>query len=229
MIDHESLQATVAALFGKMGVPSDQAAEGADVLTMTDLRGVKTHGVSNVMRRYIQDYKENMVNPDPNVRIVRETLGIAVMDGDRGLGIMAGRGAMEVAIEKARNVGTGVVTMRNGGHLGAVGHFAMIAAQNDMIGVCMTAGGNDILPTFGAKALLGSNPIVYAAPARRQPAVLFDVATSAIALNKLDLARRVGADLAPGWVADLDGVPIMEEETPKPPGPASWTAGRRDS
>ncbi|HAL48226.1 MAG: Ldh family oxidoreductase [SAR202 cluster bacterium] len=218
MIDHESLEATVAALFEKMGVPADQAAEGADVLTTTDLRAVETHGVSNMMRAYIQMYAGGRMNPNPNVRTVRETPGTAVLDADGGLGIIVGRGAMNIAVAKARNVGTGVVTMSNSGHLGAVGHFAMIAAQNDMIGVCMTAGGASVLPTFGAEGRLGANPISYAAPARNQPPVLFDVATSAVAMNKVGLARRVGSDLLPGWVADLEGNPIMEEVAPEEAG-----------
>ena len=138
-----------------------------------------------------------------------------MLDGDRGLGIILGRAAMDMAIAKARNVGVGIVTMRNSGHLGAVGHFAMLAAQNDMIGVCMTAGGTRILPTFAGEGRLGANPIAYAAPARNQPPLLFDVATSAVALNKISLALRVGTDLLPGWVADTEGNPIMEETSPK--------------
>jgi LDH2 family malate/lactate/ureidoglycolate dehydrogenase len=152
------------------------------------------------------------------VAVVRETPGTAVLDADRGLGIILGRGAMDMAVAKARNVGVGVVTMRNSGHLGAVGHFAMVAAQNDMIGVCMTAGGTSVLPTFGGEGRLGANPISYAVPARDQPPILFDVATSAVAMNKIALARRVGSDLLPGWVADPEGNPVMEETSPRETG-----------
>ncbi len=118
---------------------------------------------------------------------------------------------MEMAIDKARNVGVGIVVTFNSGHLGAVGHFAMLAAEQDMVGVCMTAGGSRVLPTFGAEGRLGANPISIAAPARKMPPVLFDVATSTIAMNKLTLAERVGTDLLPGRIADKDGRPIMEE------------------
>ena len=217
-IDHRSLSETVASIFEKMGVPEAQAAEGADVLTMTDLRAVETHGVSNMMRTYVGQYNQGTLNPTPNVAVVRETPGTAVLDGDRGLGIILGRDAMDMAIAKAGNVGVGIVTMRNSGHLGAVGHFAMLAAQNDMIGVCMTAGGTRILPTFAGEGRLGANPISYAVPARNQPPVLFDVATSAVALNKISLARRVGTTLLPGWIADSEGNPIMEENLPKESG-----------
>lgn len=214
-IDHRSLNETVASIFEKMGVPEAAAAEGADVLTMTDLRAVETHGVSNMMRTYVSQYNQGSLNPTPNVTVLRETPGTAVLDGDRGLGIILGRDAMDMAVAKARNVGIGIVTMRNSGHLGAVGHFAMLAAQKDMIGVCMTAGGSRILPTFAGEGRLGANPISYAAPARNQPPILFDVATSAVALNKIALAQRVGSNLLPGWVADTEGNPIMEENPPE--------------
>jgi LDH2 family malate/lactate/ureidoglycolate dehydrogenase len=118
---------------------------------------------------------------------------------------------MQLAIDKAREVGVGVVTMRNSGHLGAVGHFAMQAAEQDMVGVCLTAMSVLVLPTFGAQPRLGTNPISIAAPAGSHPPLLFDAATSTIAGNKLGLARRVGALMEPGWIAEPDGTPIMDE------------------
>ncbi len=217
-VPEQSLRETITAIFEKLGVPHQYAAEGADVLTMTDLRGVETHGVSNMLRVYVQMYRDGHLNPKPNWRVVRETPGTAVIDADRGLGIMLGREAMNIAISKARNVGFAVVTMYNSGHLGAVGHFAMLAAQQDMVGMCATAGGVGVLPTYGAEPRLGANPISIAAPARTEPPVLFDVATSAIAGNKIRLAERVGAKLLPGWVADKDGRPIMEEVAVPPRG-----------
>jgi L-2-hydroxycarboxylate dehydrogenase (NAD+) len=213
-IPQESLRRTVAAIFEKMGVSPEDAAEGADVLVMTDLRGVETHGVSNVMRYYVQQYTKGELNARPQMRVVRETPSTAVLDADNGLGIILGRRAMKIAIQKAQNVGIGVVTMHNSGHLGAVGHFAMLAAQQDMVGVCMTAGGTGVAPTFGGEGRLGANPISIAAPARNEPPVLFDAATSQIAFNKLTLAARVGSKLLPGWITDENGTPIMEEVAP---------------
>lgn len=210
-IDSESLRETVTAIFEKMGVPREDAADGADVLTMTDLRGVETHGVSNMLRSYVQGYRNGSLNPTPNLCVVRETPGTAVMDADAGLGILVGRRAMELAIEKAKDTGFGVVTMYKSGHLGAVGHFSMIAAQNDMVGMCITAGGTGVVPTFGAEGRLGANPISIAAPAKTEPYLLFDVATSAVAMNKIQLARRVGTTMLPGWIADTEGNPLMEE------------------
>jgi LDH2 family malate/lactate/ureidoglycolate dehydrogenase len=165
----------------------------------------------------VDQYTKGMVNPTPNWSIVRETPGTAVIDADRGLGIILGRRAMNIAIEKARNVGVGIVTMNNGGHLGAVGHFSTLAAKQDMVGMCATAAGTGVLPTFAAEPRFGTNPISIAAPARDEAPLLFDAATSQIAGNKFTLAKRVGSDLLPAWIADKDGTPIMEE-TPVPEG-----------
>jgi LDH2 family malate/lactate/ureidoglycolate dehydrogenase len=119
---------------------------------------------------------------------------------------------MRLAIEKARNVGVGVVTVFNSGHFGAIGHYAMQAALSDMVGVCFTGAGLSVVPTFATKPLLGTNPIALAAPARHEAPMLFDAATSAIAGNKIRLAMRVGSPLLPGWVTDKEGTPIMEEK-----------------
>ena len=213
-IDSESLRASVAAIFEKMGVPPEAAADGADVLTMTDLREVESHGVSNMMRVYVQQFRDGILNPTPDVRVVKEMPGMATLDADRGLGILVGRHGMNLAMRKAKEVGFGVVTMSRSGHLGAVGHFSMIAAQNDMIGMCITAGGTGVVPTLGGEGRLGANPISIAAPAKNEAPVLFDVATSAVAMNKIQLARRVGADLLPGWVADMEGTPLMQDTPP---------------
>jgi hypothetical protein len=102
-----------------------------------------------------------------------------VIDAERRLGIMVGAKAMRLAIEKARRVGVGVVTVYNSGHFGAIGHYAMQAAEQGMVGVCFTGAGLSVVPTFAAKPLLGTNPIALAAPARHEAPMLFDAATSA--------------------------------------------------
>ena len=211
-VSEAALRRTVTQIFEKLGLTPDDAAEGADVLTMTDLRGVETHGVSNMLRAYVRDYKAGKLDPKPGWRVVRESPGTAVIDAERRLGVIIGPKAMRLAVEKARTVGVGVVTVFNSGHFGAIGHYAMQAAQQDMIGVCFTGAGLSVVPTFAAKPMLGTNPIAIAAPARNEAPMLFDAATSAIAGNKIRLAIRVASPLLPGWVTDKDGVPIMEEK-----------------
>ena len=211
LVPHESLRETVACIFEKMGVAPEDAEVGAEVLVATDLRGVETHGVSNMLRSYVQGYTQGTLNPRPDWRVVRESAATATIDADQGLAVILGPAAMNIAIEKARSVGMGAVTMYNAGHSGAIGHHAMLAARQDMVGMTATAGGLLVLPTFGAEPRMGTNPLAIAAPAKNEPFLLFDAATSAIAGNKLQLANRVGANMLGGWIAGTDGAPILDE------------------
>src|SRR3989441_3320022 len=212
LVSEAALRRTVTQIFEKLGVSPDDAADAADVLTMTDLRGVETHGVSNMLRAYVRDYKAGKLNPSPGWRLERQASATAVIDAEKRLGIIVGPRAMRLAIEKARAVGVGVVAVHNSGHFGAIGHYAMQAALQDMVGVCFTGAGLSVVPTFASRPMLGTNPIAVAAPARHEAPMLFDAATSAIAGNKIRLAMRVGAPLLPGWVTDKEGTPIMEEK-----------------
>ena len=157
-VPHDALHETVSSIFEKMGVAHDDAELGADVLVSTDLRGVETHGVSNMLRSYVQGYTQGTLNPRPDWRIVRESPSSATVDADRGLAVILGPKAMNIAIDKARDVGVGVVTMYNAGHSGAIGHHAMLAAQADMVGMTATAGGLLVLPTFGGRTAHGDEP-----------------------------------------------------------------------
>src|SRR5262245_28515436 len=213
-VSDAALRQTVAAIFEKCNLTPEDAAIGADVLVTTDLRGVESHGVSNMLRSYVQSYQKGDYNPRPNWRIVRESPSTATIDGDDGLGIILGPKAMRIAIDKAKTAGVGIVTMYNGRHLGAVGYHAMLAAQEDMVGMCMTATQPSVVPTFGAEARLGTNPVAIAAPTKNLPPVLFDAATCSIANNKVQLARRMRSPLLPGWVTDKEGNPVMTETPP---------------
>ena len=211
MVHGEELGKTVANIFHKLGVPPEDAKLGADVLVLADLRGVDTHGVSNMLKSYITGYQNGQINPRPDWKIVRESPSTATIDSDRGLGTIITPKAMDIAIEKAKNVGLGMVTIGNARHLGMASYHSMKALEHDMIGICMTSCPPSVLPTFGAEPRLGTNPIAIAVPARNEPPFVFDAATSTVAANKIGIARRLGSKLEPGWLADAEGNPIMEE------------------
>ena len=210
-VSGDDLKSTVASIFEKVGVPAEDAELGADVLVLADLRGVDSHGVSNMLRSYLGGYQRGEINPRPNISIVRETAATASIDSDRGLGTIVTPKAMDIAIQKAKEVGVGMVTIGNSRHLGMASYHAMLALEHDMIGVCMTSAPPRMVPTFGAEPRLGTNPIAVAVPARNEAPFVFDAATSSVAQNKIEIARRLGADLEPGWLASEDGTPIMEE------------------
>ncbi len=216
-VQEAPLRATVAAIFEKMGVPAGDAELAADVLVTADLRGVESHGVSNMLRTYVAAYNRGEINPHPNWRVVRETPATANVDSDRGLGIIVAPKAMEIAIEKARATGLGMVTISNGHHMGMASYHAMLALKHDMIGISMTACPPSVLPTFGAETRVGTNPIAMAAPAREEPPFVYDAATSVVAGNKIGLARRVGAKIPSGWLGDEQGSPFMEPIDPPTP------------
>lgn len=218
MVHEGNLRETVAAIFGKFGVPQKDCRLAADVLVTADLRGVDSHGVSAILRRYVGMYQNDLINPCPKWHILRESPATANIDCDGGLGIIIAPAAMGIAIEKARKVGVGMVTMSNGRHMGMASYHAMLALKHDMIGMCMTSTTPYMFPTFGAEARLGTNPIAVAAPAYKEAPFVYDAATTVIANGKQVLARRLGVKLLPGWIADADGTPIMNEVEPPPLG-----------
>ncbi len=209
-VQADDLRVTVASVFEKMGVGPADARLAADVLVVADLRGVDTHGVSNMLRDYVEGYQSGEINPRPDWKVIRETPSTANVDSDRGLGTIITPKAMEIAIRKAKEVGVGMVAIGNARHLGMASYHAMMALEHDMIGVCMTSCPPYVVPTFGAEPRLGTNPIAVAAPAKNEPPFVFDAATSAVAGNKIDIARRLGVMMEPGWLADHEGNPIME-------------------
>ncbi|MBM3933329.1 MAG: Ldh family oxidoreductase [SAR202 cluster bacterium] len=216
LITHESLRRSTAAFFEAMGETQENAKTAANTLVTADLRGVESHGVSNMMPYYLKYYADGSIRSDHKEKIVKEALATAMMDADKGLAIILGPKAMSLAIEKAKKTGVGVVIMRNAGHSGAIGTHAMMAVEHDMIGMCMTAGGMRVLPTFGAEVRLGTNPIAVAAPAGKEIPFLFDAATCSVAHNKIRLAQRLKVQVLGGWIADDDGTPIMEPHDPPP-------------
>ena len=217
-VQETALRETVVSLFEKVGVNKEDSRLAADVLVTADLRGVESHGVSNMLRLYIGGYQQGSTKIDPKWRILRESPSTASIDCDTALGVIMAPKAMEIAIEKAEKVGIGMVTMTNGRHMGMASYHAMLALKHDMIGLCMTSTAPEMIPTFGAEPRLGTNPIALAAPADKEAPFVFDAATTVVPGNKLGLARRMGVILPPGWVADGEGTPIMEETMPPAPG-----------
>ena len=209
-VQGDDLKKTIAGIFEKLGVNSVDALLAADVQVLADLRGVDSHGVSNMLKSYITGYQEGSINPRPNWKVVRETPSTATVDSDKGLGTIITPKAMDIAIQKAKNVGVGMVTIGNARHLGMASYHAMLALPHDMIGICMTSCPPQVLPTFGAEPRLGTNPIAIAVPAKNEPPFVFDVATSSVAVNKIRIAARLGAEIPGGWMAREDGSPIME-------------------
>ncbi len=210
-IQADDMRATVEAMFHHLGVPEADATRSVDALLYADLNGIDTHGVSNMMRVYVAGMQKGTINPAPVMKIVKEAPAVATVDSDRGLGITIGQQAMELAMDKAEQCGMGSVAVNNGRHFGAAGYHAQLALKRNMIGMAMTQGGVYMPPTFGATTMIGVNPIAFAAPTRDEAPFIYDASTSSVAANKIVLAQRLGINIPGGWIAKLDGTPVMEE------------------
>ncbi|SEP38835.1 Malate/lactate/ureidoglycolate dehydrogenase, LDH2 family [Niastella yeongjuensis] len=189
-----------------MGCPSAQAGLAAEVLLNADLRGIDSHGVAR-LSGYIRLWEAKRVNATPNIRIIHETPSTAVVDGDSGLGLVVAPYAMQVAIEKAKKVGTGWVSVQNSNHFGIAGYHAMMALEYDMIGMAMTNASPLVAPTFSTERLLGTNPICVSIPAGEEPAFVADLATTTAANGKLEILQRKDQEAPLGWIQDKEGHP----------------------
>ncbi len=205
-----NVRAAVEDVFQALGMPEADARRSAETLFYADIRGIDSHGISNMMRFYVDGVKSGDINPAPVMKIERDHAAAATVDCDRGLGLTVGPQAMEIAIEKAQHAGVATVVANNGRHYGAAAFHAQMALDHDMIGISMTVGGLLVAPTFGSQAMVGLNPLAIAAPAGEEAPFIFDASMSSVAGNKVRLAQRLGEELLPGWVADAEGTPIME-------------------
>ena len=191
-------------IFKSIGCNEKEANLAIFVLISADLRGVDSQGVAR-LSGYIRLYEKERLNPKPDIRIIHETPSTAVIDGDRGLGLVVAPRAMEIAIDKADKVGSGWVAIKNSNHFGIAGYHAMMALAHDMIGLSMTNASPLVAPTFSKERLLGTNPIAVAIPADRQPPYVADFATTTAANGKLEILQRKNEDAPVGWIQTADG------------------------
>ncbi len=193
-------------IFLKIGCSNADAKVAAKSLLIADVRGVDSHGVAR-LSGYVRLWEVKRINASPEIKIIHETPSTAVVDGDAGLGLVVAPKAMQVAIAKAENVGTGWVSVKNSNHFGIAGSYAMMALENDMIGIAMTNASALVAPTFSVERLLGTNPIAVAIPAGEEPAFVADFATTTAANGKLEMLQRKNSITPHGWVQTKDGAP----------------------
>lgn len=203
-IPEQRLRAFTHRIFTAIGCSDADAALATDVLVTADLRGVDSHGVAR-LSGYVRLWENGRLNVTPIPHVVHETPTTATVDGDGGLGLVVAPYAMGIAIEKAKQYGSGWVAIRNSNHFGIAGYHALMAAEQDMMGYAVTNASPLVAPTFSTERLLGTNPICYAFPAGDYPPVVVDMATSAAANGKLEVAGRAGKPIPEGWALSADG------------------------
>ncbi|HLT42319.1 MAG TPA: Ldh family oxidoreductase [Sphingobacteriaceae bacterium] len=208
LIPVSNLHAFTKQVFLSMGCTEEHASLSADVLIKADLRGIDSHGVARLIG-YVRLWEKERINSRPDIKIIHETPTTATVDGDAGLGLVVAPFAMELAIKKAELYGSGWVSVKNSNHFGIAAYHSMLASERNMIGLAMTNASPLVAPTFSKERMLGTNPICYAFPGGNFPPVIIDMATSAAANGKLEIAQRKNEALPDGWVQDVNGNPTI--------------------
>ena len=189
--------------FTKFGFKEDEARIITDVLLLSDLYGIESHGMQRLVR-YHKGIEKGMIKVDAKPEVVFETPVSAVVDAHDGMGQLAGHFGMSLAIEKARKVGMAVVTVRNSNHYGIAGYYAKMACDQGLVGVSTTNSEAIMVPTFARKAMIGSNPIAVSMPAEPYP-FFFDASTTVVTRGKLELYNKMEKPLPEGWALDKNG------------------------
>ena len=206
VFDHLILQQFCQDIFAKIGCSEEDAQLASKVLIQADLRGVDSHGIARLIG-YVRLYEKGRINPNPNISIIHETPSTASVDGDAGLGLVVAPKAMEIALEKAENAGSGWISVKHSNHFGIAGYHAMMALEQDCIGFAMTNASPLVSPTFADDRLLGTNPISVAIPAGEEEPFIADLATTTAANGKLEILQRKEESAPDGWIQDKDGNP----------------------
>ncbi len=191
-----------------VGVPADDAEIVTDVLLESDRRGIESHGCNRFKPVYIDRINAGIQQPVTNFEILKETPTTAVVDGHHGMGQVIGYKAMSMAIEKAKKYGMGMVAVRNSCHYGIAGYYTTMATKAGCIGMTGTNARPSVAPTLGVEGMFGTNPFTLGVPTDEDFDFNFDCATSITQNGKVEYYERIGEEIHPGTVIDLDGNPV---------------------
>jgi LDH2 family malate/lactate/ureidoglycolate dehydrogenase len=209
-VQHERVRAQIEAILKSWGMAPDLLQTTVEAMIETDLLGVDSHGISMLMT-YEKRYRDGSLKLQARPRIERQTACTALVDGEAGLGHPVAAFGMNLAVDKAKEAGVGIVGVRNSHHFGAAGVYARIAARRGAIGMVTSATrGVTMVPTRGATPVLGTNPLAFAAPAQRNKPFVLDMATTTTAAGKVKVYDLNDRQLPSGWVLDEKGQPVTD-------------------
>lgn len=190
------------------GVPREDAEICTDVLLESDKRGIESHGCNRFKPIYIDRIVDGIQQPTTNFEILKETETTAVVDGHDGMGQVIGKKAMQMAIDKAKKYGMGMVVVRNSCHYGIAGYYATQATQQGCIGITGTNARPSVAPTFGVDGMFGTNPLTVGIPTDEKFDFILDCATSITQNGKIEYYERIKEDVHPGTVIGRNGESI---------------------
>lgn len=208
-VDPGALEAFAAAILTAAGMEQGPARDLAAALIDADLHGYETHGVSR-LASYVSLLDAGVVNARPRMRVISDAEAVAVLDGDDGPGHLVGMRAMDEAVMRAQRFGVGLVAVRRGGHLGALGRLAVRAVRAGAIGLVATNGTPVMVPPGGTRPTLGNNPIAIATPGPEGVPYVLDLSLSVTARGKIIEAAKAGTSIPSGWAVDQSGCPTED-------------------
>jgi LDH2 family malate/lactate/ureidoglycolate dehydrogenase len=206
------LETFVTRAFQTVGISEPAARSIAELMVRADVQGSEGHGIFR-LPQYIRRIKGGAVNVKPKIKVVREAAGMALIDGDNGMGHLVMRFATERAIEKARQAGVAWVGVRRSNHAGPASLYAAMPLAHDMIGLYLAVGNANHLPAWGGlDMLLSTNPIAVAVPAGEEAPVVLDMATTVAAYGKVKTKAQRGETMPEGWMMDRQGRPLTDPQ-----------------
>lgn len=205
-----ALEAFIGRVLRGCGLPDDDAAKVAGLMTAADVRGSDGHGVFR-LPMYVKRIRSGGINVRPDIRIIKERKAQALVDGDNAMGHLVMARASEIAIAKAKETGIAWVGSRNSNHAGPAALYAQMPMAHDMIGLYAAVGnGNHVPPWGGVDLLLSTNPIAIAIPGAKRPPIVLDMATTTAAYGKVKMAQQRGEQMPVGWMVDRQGKPLTD-------------------
>ena len=205
ILDWDTARSFMEDAFKGVGVPADDAKIVVDVLLESDKRGIESHGCNRFKPIYIDRINDGIQNPVTNFEIIKETECTAVVDGHDGMGQVIGYKSMQMAIDKAKKYGMGMVVVRNSCHYGIAGYYPTMACKQGCIGITGTNARPSVAPTFGVEGMFGTNPLTIGIPTDEDFDFIIDCATSITQNGKIEYYARIGEDVHPGTIVDTDG------------------------
>lgn len=202
---YQSLFDYIVRVFTACAVPEEDAKIAAQVILAADLRGVASHGITRLFSYYADKLRNGTILAQAKLNILQESSATLALDGCNGLGQVIGHKAMQMCINRAKQTGVAFATVRNSNHFGIAGYYAMLALPENMIGICLTNSQPLVAPTYGKKAIIGTNPIAVAIPAGQQRPFVLDMATSVVPIGKIAIYEKAKEDIPAGWGTDNEG------------------------
>jgi LDH2 family malate/lactate/ureidoglycolate dehydrogenase len=208
-VSREDLVLFCQRVFRRLDLSERDAETAASVLVAADARGIPSHGVAR-LQRYINGLEAGTILPHAPIEVLMDTPSSIVIHAHGGMGAPASVRAMERVVHKAKGNGAAFGCVRDSNHFGIAGYYAMMALDEDMLGIAMTNTAALGVPTFGRQVMFGTNPLAFAAPAGEERAFVLDMSTTVVTRGKIEVYERSGEELPPGWAVDRDGRPAKD-------------------